>query len=45
MTLTFTVEPSSRYLQPVSVMTILGIALCLHAFPNRELPEELALSQ
>jgi hypothetical protein len=44
-TLTFTVEPSFRYLQPVSVLTILSIALCLRAFLNDGSSEKPALSQ
>jgi hypothetical protein len=43
-TLTFTVESSLRCLQPVSVLYILGIALCLPAFLNGEPPEEAAVS-
>jgi len=45
VTLTFTVEPSFRYLQPVSVLTILSIALCLRAFLNDGSSEKPALSQ
>jgi hypothetical protein len=43
VTLTFAVAPSFRYLQPVSVLTLLSIALCLRAFLNSRSPEKPAL--
>ena len=44
VTFTFAVAPSLRYLQPVSVLTLLTVALCFRAFLNSRSPEEPALS-
>jgi hypothetical protein len=40
VTFTFAVAPSFRYLQPVSVLTLLTVALCLRAFLNNRSPEK-----
>ena len=39
VTFTFAVAPSFRYLQPVSVLTLLTLALCLRAFLNSRSPD------
>jgi hypothetical protein len=44
VTITFAVAPSLRYLQPVSVLTLLTVALCLPAFLNGRSPEKPGLS-
>jgi hypothetical protein len=41
---TFAVEPSLRYLQPASVLTLLTVALCLRVFLNSRSREKPALS-
>jgi hypothetical protein len=43
VTFTFAVAPSLRYLQPVSVLSLLVVALCFRALWNRGLTEEPAL--
>lgn len=45
VTLTFSVAPSFRYLQPASVLTLLTTALCLRAILDSRSPEGPALSQ
>jgi hypothetical protein len=40
VTFTFAVAPSFRYLQPVSLLTLLTVALCLRAFLNNRSPEK-----
>jgi len=45
VTFTFTVAPSLRYLQPVSVLALLTIALGLRSFLDSRLPEGLASSR
>ena len=42
VTFTFAVAPSFRYLQPVSVLALLLVALCLRAPLSSRSPEELA---
>ena len=44
VTFTFAVAPSLRYLQPVSVLMLLTVALCLRGFLDRP-REELSLSR
>ena len=41
VTFTFAVAPSFRYLQPVSLLALLTVALCLRAFLNNRSPEEI----
>ena len=40
VTFTFAVAPSFRYLQPVSLLTLLTVALCWRAFLNHRSPEK-----
>ena len=44
VTFTFSVAPSLRYLQPVSVLSLLAVAICLRALWNGGLPRDPALS-
>lgn len=44
VTFTFSVAPSLRYLQPVSVLSLLAVAICLQALWNGGLPRDPALS-
>jgi hypothetical protein len=44
VTFTFAVAPSFRYLQPVSILALLSVALCLRAFQTSRAPTEMALS-
>jgi hypothetical protein len=45
VTFTFAVAPSFRYLQPVSILALFIVALCLQARSNNRSPEELASSR
>jgi hypothetical protein len=45
VTITFTVAPSLRYLQPASVLTLLTVAVCLRAFLGNRALEEAPIPQ